>query len=56
MQIAAIDATPPVPQSKVAKQITVLKVMHMMKRALFPIYPTPPLGQDMIHGQFLSGV
>ena len=21
-----------------------------------PIYPTPPLGQDMTHGQFLSGV
>ena len=20
------------------------------------IYPTPPLGQDMTHGQFLSGV
>ena len=21
-----------------------------------PIYPTPPLGQDMTQGQFLSGV
>ena len=21
-----------------------------------PIYPTPPLRQDMTHGQFLSGV
>ena len=21
-----------------------------------PIYPAPPLGQDMTHGQFLSGV
>ena len=23
---------------------------------LDPIYPTPPLGQDMTQGQFLSGV
>ena len=22
----------------------------------YPIYPTPPLGQDMTQGQFLSGV
>ena len=40
MQIAAIDATPPVPLSEVAKQITVLKVMHMMKRALFMVKPS----------------
>ena len=31
IQIAAIDATPPVPLSEVAKQITVLKAMHVMK-------------------------
>ncbi|CAE1165064.1 unnamed protein product [Acanthosepion pharaonis] len=37
MQIAAIHATPPVPLSEVAKQITVLKAMHMMKRALFMV-------------------
>ena len=37
MQIAAIDATPPVPLSEVAKQITVLKTMNMMKRALFMV-------------------
>ena len=24
--------------------------------ALYPIYPTPPLGQDMTQGQFLSGI
>ena len=23
---------------------------------VYPIYPTPPLGQDMTQGQFLSGV
>ena len=23
---------------------------------IYPIYPTPPQGQDMTHGQFLSGV
>ena len=23
---------------------------------MIPIYPTPPLGQDMTQGQFLSGV
>ena len=23
---------------------------------VYHIYPTPPLGQDMTHGQFLSGV
>lgn len=40
MQIAAIDATLPVPLSEVAKQITVLKAMHMMKRALFMVKPS----------------
>ncbi|CAE1270261.1 unnamed protein product [Acanthosepion pharaonis] len=40
MQIAAIDATPPVPLSEVAKQITVLKAVHMMKRALFMVKPS----------------
>ena len=25
-------------------------------RQIGPIYPTPPLGQDMTQGQFLSGV
>ncbi|CAE1241738.1 unnamed protein product [Acanthosepion pharaonis] len=40
MQIAAIDATPPVPLSEVAKQITVLKAMHMRKRALFMVKPS----------------
>ncbi|CAE1275072.1 unnamed protein product [Acanthosepion pharaonis] len=40
MQIAAIDATPPVPLSEVAKQITVLKAMHMLKRALFMVKPS----------------
>ena len=40
MQIAAIDAIPPVPLSEVAKQITVLKAMHMMKRALFMVKPS----------------
>ena len=37
---AAIDATPPVPLSEVAKQRTVLKAMHMMKRALFMVKPS----------------
>ena len=27
-----------------------------MRITLYPIYPTPPLGQDMTQGQFLSGV
>ncbi|CAE1153554.1 unnamed protein product [Acanthosepion pharaonis] len=40
MQIAAIDATPPVPLYEVAKQITVLKAMHMIKRALFMVKPS----------------
>ena len=26
------------------------------KNSVKPIYPTPPLGQDMTQGQFLSGV
>ena len=25
-------------------------------KSFHPIYPTPPLGQDMTQGQFLSGV
>ena len=40
MQIAAIDATPPVPLYEVTKQITVLKAIHMMKRALFMVKPS----------------
>ena len=40
MHIAAIDATPPVTLSEVAKQITVLKAMHMMKRAFFIVKPS----------------
>ena len=40
MQIAVIDATPPVPLSEVAKQITVLKAMHMMKWVLFMVKPS----------------
>ena len=31
-------------------------VMPIVIRALGTIYPTPPLGQDMTQGQFLSGV
>ena len=27
-----------------------------MIKTLYPIYPTPPLGQDMTQGQFISGV
>ena len=42
MKIAAIDATPPVPLSEVAQQITVLKAMHMMKGALFMVLFTNP--------------
>ena len=26
------------------------------KKNIYPYLPTPPLGQDMIQGQFLSGV
>ena len=40
MQIVAIDATSPVPLSEVAKQITVLKAMHMMKRVLLLVKPS----------------
>ena len=28
----------------------------LINNVLDPIYPTPPLGQDMTPGQFLSGV
>ena len=35
--------------------IVVQPVSHYTKIA-DPIYPTPPLGQDMTQGQFLSGV
>ena len=40
MQIAAIDAPPPVPLSEVAKQITVLNAMYMIKRAPFMVKPS----------------
>ena len=30
--------------------------MYKQDLVLDPIYPTPPLGQDMTQGQFLSGV
>ena len=29
---------------------------HPTAMTLYPIYPTPPLGQYMTQGQFLSGV
>ncbi|CAE1300238.1 unnamed protein product [Acanthosepion pharaonis] len=51
MPIAAIDATPPVPLFEVAKQITVLKAMHMMKRALFMV---KPLNKDVMFPFFTS--
>ena len=40
---------------------TIIDVRHSSFRkiylSLYHIYPTPPLGQDMTHGQFfLSGV
>ena len=31
------------------------KEKRMKGREKDPIYPTPPLGQDMTQGQFLSG-
>ena len=40
MQIVVIDSTPPVPLSEVTKQITVLKAIHMMKRAFFMVKPS----------------
>ena len=30
--------------------------MQLTEVCVDPIYPTPPLGQDMTQGQFLSGV
>ena len=37
-----------------------LKIMYIYlyvcKQMANPIYPTPPLGQDMTQGQLLSGV
>ena len=32
-------------------QLSLFKIIR-----IHPIYPTPPLGQDMTQGQFLSGV
>ena len=32
------------------------KIISTFSKRLYPIYPTPPLGQDMTQGQFLSGV
>ena len=29
---------------------------HSFSLCPYPYLPTPPLGQDMTHGQFLSGV
>ena len=29
---------------------------HVVLKLLYPIYPTPPLGQDMTQGQILNGV
>ena len=28
----------------------------VLENYIYPIYPTPPLGQDMTQGQFLSEV
>ena len=36
--------------------IDLMKKSWQRKEAEDPIYPTPPLGQDMTQGQFLSGV
>ena len=30
--------------------------LYLLSSQLYPIYPTPPLGQDMTQAQFLSGV
>ncbi len=38
------------------KQIEIESVENFKVKLGNPIYPTPPLGQDMTHGQFLSGV
>ena len=35
---------------------TQIDCILMNKKWINPIYPTPPLGQDMKQGQFLSGV
>ena len=37
-------------------QIDLFKIMKYLLVSNDPIYPTPPLGQDMTQGQFLSGV
>uniref|UniRef100_A0A8C4NGX2 HTH CENPB-type domain-containing protein n=1 Tax=Eptatretus burgeri TaxID=7764 RepID=A0A8C4NGX2_EPTBU len=39
LQVAAIDSMPQKPASEVSKTITVLKVMHVLKRALFMVTP-----------------
>ena len=39
LQVAAIDSVPQKPASEVSKTITVLKAMHMLKRALFMVTP-----------------
>ncbi len=36
--------------------VVVIVVKKKLNNELDPIYPTPPLGQDMTQGQFLSGV
>ena len=41
------------------KYVTSSFVFNQFQRAFllsYPIYPTPPLGQDMTQGQFLSRV
>lgn len=40
MQIAAIDATPPMLLFEMTKQITILKFMHMIKQAFFMVKPS----------------
>ena len=46
---------------KITTQIAAKRLMNPLctmtvQRRRDTIYPTPPLGQDMIQGQFLSGV
>ena len=42
--------------SSIAMLYQYLKLDWQLKSLSITIYPTPPLGQDMTQGQFLSGV